>query len=92
MLLLAQHVSRLQGKIDNLDIEIAHICAEKNMKIIKDHYETVTDCAGVFNVPKMWGLKKKLKLQSNDIPSAKKDASGNLVKTKNGLLELYKKT
>ena len=52
----------------------------------------MTDGAGVFNAPKMWGLKKKLKLQSSDVPSAKKDASGNLVTTKNGLLALYKST
>ena len=82
----------LQDKVDTLDVEIANISAEKNMKIIKDHYESVTDGAGVFNVPKMWGLKKKLKLQSSDVPSAKKDASGNLVTTKNGLLSLYKST
>ena len=87
-----QVLASLQEKIDSLDIEIANVCAEKNMKIIKEHYETVTDCAGSFNVPKMWGLKKKLKLQSNNVPSAKKDAAGNLVTTKNGLLDLYRKT
>ena len=40
----------------------------------------------------MWGLKKKLNLNSNDVPSAKKDKSGNLITTKNGLLALYKST
>ena len=40
----------------------------------------------------MWGLKKKLNLGSNDVPSAKKDKSGNLITTKNGLLALYKNT
>jgi hypothetical protein len=58
----------------------------------KDHFSTITDCTGSFNVPKMWGLKKKLNLNSNDVPSAKKDKGGNLVTTKNGLLALYKNT
>ena len=80
--ILMQILFWLHDRVDTLDVEIANISAEKNMKIIREHYETVTDGAGVFNVPKMWGLKKKLKLQSSDIPSAKKDASGNLVTTK----------
>ena len=58
----------------------------KNMKTIKEHYETITDVSGNFNIPKMWGLKKKLNLGSNDVPSAKKDKSGNLITTKNGLI------
>ena len=40
----------------------------------------------------MWGLKKKLNLGSQNVPSAKKDKSGNLITTKNGLLALYKQT
>ena len=79
----------LQEKVDNLDIQIADICAEKNVKIIKDHYATVTDCSGAFNIPKMWGLKKKLNLQSSDMASAKLDKGGNLITTRNGILELY---
>ena len=66
-------------------------CIEKCRKI-KDHFSTITDCTGSFNVPKMWGLKKKLNLNSNDVPSAKKDKGGNLVTTKNGLTALYKNT
>ena len=82
----------LQEKIDTLDLEIADICAEKNKEVIKDHYKTITDSSGVFNTQKMWGLKKKLKLQSSDVPSAKKDKAGNLITTPNGLLALYKST
>ena len=37
-------------------------------------------------------MKRKLKFQSKDVPSAKKDAEGNLVTSKNGLLKLYKDT
>ena len=82
----------LKEKVDELDKRIADMCAEKNMKIIKDHYETVTDVSGTFNVPKMWGLKKKLNLSSKDVPSAKMDKDGNLITTKNGLLDLYRST
>ena len=62
------------------------------MKTIKGHYEAVTDLSGVFNIPKMWGLKKKLNLKSQDAPSAKKDQAGNLITSQNGILALYKKT
>ena len=43
----------MQDRVVTLDVEIANIIAEKIMKIIREHYETVTDGAGVFNVPKM---------------------------------------
>ena len=82
----------LQDNIDRLNAKIADICAEKNVKTIKDHFENVTDCNGSFNIPKMWGLKKKLNLTGKDIPAAKKDKAGNLITTKNGLLALYRNT
>ena len=82
----------LYGSIDSLDTMIADICALKNVNTIKDHYETVVDASGTFNIPKMWGLKKKLNLNSSDVPTAKKDKDGNLITTKNGLLALYKTT
>ena len=88
----SQILVSLQENIDQLDIKIADICALKNMKIIKDHYESVTLGDGSFNIPKMWGLKKKLSLKSSEGPSAKKDKSGNLITSKNGLLALYKNT
>ena len=54
----SQILINLQEKVDKLDMTIANICAEKNMKTIKDHYETITDFSGTFNIPKMWGIKK----------------------------------
>ena len=73
-------------------MKIADIWALKNMKRIKDHYETVTDLSGSSNIPKIWGLKKKPNLKSKDVPSAKKDKDGNLIVTQNGLRALYKTT
>ena len=78
--------------VDNLDKKIADLCAKKNMKTIQEHYENITDVSGNFNIPKMWGLKKKLNLGSNDVPSAKKDKAGNLITTKKGLIALYQNT
>ena len=43
----------LQEAVDSLDTKISSVCAEKNMKTIKGHYEAVTDLSGVFNIPKM---------------------------------------
>ena len=51
-----------------------------------------TDESGAFNIPKMWGLKKKLNLESNSVPSAKKDKAGNLITSKSGILDLYRNT
>ena len=82
----------LNSHIDRLDSKIADLCAEKNVRIIKEHFATITDDSGSFNIPKMWGLKKKLQLGTPNVPTAKKDKSGNLVTTKNGLLALYKQT
>ena len=79
----------LQENVDRLESRIADISAEKNMKTIKEHFETITDGSGNFNIPKMWGLKKKLNLTSNDVPSAKKDEAGNLITSRNGILALY---
>ena len=73
-------------------MQIADICAAKNVRTIKDHYETITDCSGTFNIPKMWGLKKKLNLSSQDVPAAKKDKAGNLITTMEGILALYRNT
>ena len=88
----AEILINLQEAVDCLDIKIADISAEKNMKTIKEHYEAITDSSGSFNLPKMWGLKKKLNFKSQDPPSAKKDQAGNLITTKNGILALYRKT
>ena len=78
--------------MDDLDIKIADICAEKNVKIIQDHYSQVTDSSRAFNVPKMWGLRKKLNLQSKDVPTAKKDNACNMITINEELLALYKNT
>ena len=88
----SQMLVSLQEAVDSLDVQIADICAAKNVKTIRDHYETITDCSGTFNIPKMWGLKKKLKLSSQDVPAAKIDKSGNLITSKEGILALYKST
>ena len=88
----SQTLVSLQESIDSLDVQISDICALKNAETIKDHYKTITDVSGSFNIPKMWGLKKKLNLNSSDVPSAKKDKAGNLITSKNGILALYKNT
>ena len=74
----------LKEKVDELDRRIADMCAEINMQIIADHYETVTDVSGTFNVPKNVEVNKKVKLNlsSKDVPSAKMDKDGNLITTK----------
>ena len=81
-------ILRLQNQNDNLDNEIAQISSERNAKIIREHYSNLKDL-GVFSVPKLWSLKKKLHLNSCDVPVAKKDNFGNLITNRPVLLTLY---
>ena len=62
----------LEENIDRLETKIADLSAEKNVRTIKEHFETISDISGNFNTPKIWGLKKKLNLNSSDVPTAKK--------------------
>ena len=82
----------LKDKVDYFDMQIANICSLKNIETIRSHYSNITDESGAFNIPKMWGLKKKLNLESNSVPSAKKDKAGNLITSKSGILDLYRNT
>ena len=82
----------LHEKVDCLDVQIADMSASKNAEIIRNHYANITDDSGSFNIPKMWGLKRKLNLNKNNVPTAKTDKAGNLITSKNGLLALYRNT
>ena len=83
----------IKTEIEELDIFISSLSSSKNVRKIKEHYSNLTT-TGSFCAARMWGLKRKLNLSSknSDMPTAKKDAVGNLVTSKTGLLKLYKNT
>ena len=84
-----KNILELEEKVQILDTEIENLVAKANAYKIKDHYAGLTE-SGSFNVLKMWSLKKKILPQKIDLPSAKKDQSGNFITDKNAILRLYK--
>ena len=64
----------------------------KNVKLITEHFEKLSNTSGEFSIPKMWNLKKKIFPRNSDVPMAMKDHKGNLISGKEGPKQLYKDT
>ena len=77
-----------QNEITNFDAIIAEKSALKNANIIKDNFTNLTSNQK-FSVTKMWSLKKRLNMETNEPPMAKFDKNGQLITSKKGLLTLY---
>ena len=78
----------------NVEAKLADICADDNLKIIKEACEGLTCEEGGVNVAKLWKLKKQLRGIWQEPPTAMLDPSGNLVTTSKALealsLQMYK--
>ena len=81
----------ISDTIERINISIAKICSEKNAKLIRDNFSNLST-EGNFNLPKMWSLKRKLRMDQNNAPTAMFDSSENLVTSYQGLINLYQKT
>ena len=81
-------ISSYQEEVSQFDVMIADLSASKNAAIIKEHFQNLS-IDGNFSLTKMWKLKQKLNLSNSEGPSAKIDKNGQLITTKNGLLNLY---
>ena len=90
---IVEKILELKTRITTFDRFISNSISEKNAKKIKDHFTNLTE-EGHFSASKMWAIKKKLNLNKKDAgtPSAKFDAAGNLITTREGLLQLYRQT
>ena len=94
----AKNAEILQRKHENEDLieeadkVIAELTALKNVKLITEHFEKLSNTSGEFSIPKMWNLKKKIFPRNSDVPMAMKDHKGNLIRGKEGLKQLYKDT
>ena len=64
------------------------MCAEDNLKLIKEACGGVTCEEGGMNAGKLWQLKKKLKGIVRQPPTAMLDQHGNLVTTNKAVEEL----
>ena len=83
-----EKIEILQTKIHNLDEAISNVSATRNAQKIKDSYSNLSE-SGCFSIQKMWSVKKKLNLKSNDVPTAKFDSFGNLITSRKSLLLMY---
>ena len=90
---IVEKILELKTRITTFDRFVSNSISEKNAKKIKDHFTNLTE-EGHFSASKMWAIKKKLNLNKKDAgtPSAKFDAAGNLITTREGLLQLYRQT
>ena len=81
-------ICRIRIEIEDFNDIIAEISSENNANLIKQHFLNLTDKGG-FSLPKMWKLKQKLNLKGSDPPMAKVDKNGQIITTKQGILNLY---
>ena len=82
----------LRDKIDEIDQYLANENANKQAKIIFEHFEELTGEDGDFCSMKMWNLKKKLYNKTQEVPMAMQDEAGNVISNKTSLKKLYMKT
>ena len=81
-------ICKIRIEIDIFNNMIADLSSEKNANLIKQHFVNLSDKGG-FSLPKMWKLKQKLNLKGSDPPMAKMDKNGQIITTKQGILQLY---
>ena len=80
----------LKKKIESIDLLISLLTSERHARIIKENFSDLTE-EGIFHLPKMWSLKKKINNHhKSDVPTAKRDPSGNLVTNQRALKSSYK--
>ena len=81
----------LNDKMEDIDQQLANKNAAKQAETIIKHLEDLTEDDVGFSTNKMWGLKKKLYSQNQEVPMAMKDEGGNLITNKTSLVKLYQK-
>ena len=75
-------------KLKEVENKLAEICAEDNVKIIKESCKGLTCEDGGLNAGRLWQLKRKLRGIYNDPPTAMYDEKGNLVTSNKAIEEL----
>ena len=86
-------IDELYESLDNINENIATICAQKNKMLVNQYLSKTNDTLEGFNQVKTLGLTKKLCPKNTlDPPCAKKNKDGNLVSNKDALEKLYIET
>ena len=68
-------------KLKEIDKKLSTMCAEDNLKIVKEACNGLTSEEGGVNATKLWQLKRKLRGIALEPPTAMIDSKGNLVTT-----------
>ena len=76
-------------KINIIEELLIDKVAEKNAKIVEEHIEQMEEHDGAFSNNGFWKLKQKLCPSVQDPPMAKKDKTGNLITSQEGIKNLY---
>ena len=81
----------IKSEIEDVEVFISNLISKQNAKKIKEHFVSLSE-NGAFGSQNMWRLKRKLNFKETDVPTAKTDTAGNLITSRQGLLNLYKNT
>ena len=85
-------IASLKSKIVKIDHEIALRCADENSDKIMKHTKEISNGDGDVARLNMWKLKKKLFPKHSEVPTAKKNSTGELVTDPQSLKEIYVET
>ena len=55
-----------EDDIEEADDKIADLIAEKNVRLITEHFEQLSGSSGAFSLTKMWNLKKRIRNQREE--------------------------
>lgn len=82
----------LKNQLEAVEKRICTFIATKNKNIIEEHVKEISSFEGEFNAPKMWKLKRKLFPVGGENVMALKDLKGNLVTSKESILQINLKS
>ena len=74
--------------LEKVEKQLSDMCAEDNLKLIKEACGNVPSEDGGMKAGKLWQLKKKLRSMISEPPTAMLDQHGNLVTTNKAIEEL----
>ena len=74
--------------LEKVEKQLSDMCAEDNLKLIKEACGNVPSEDGGMKAGKLWQLKKKLRGMISEPPTAMLDQHGNLVTTNKAIEEL----
>ena len=79
-------------KLKEIDEAVAEEESDRNIKVVKEHINSIETLEGNFSQLGLWKLKQRLCPSNSDPPMAKHDEKGNLITAPETLKKLYLET